>query len=88
MTESWDEFAVPDAARDGFHVHCRQTRRAKLARMAGSSDDRTLARTALESYPDDLMHAQKVSTRVNSPKNNHVNLIEAVALDPGNFVRE
>src|ERR1039458_4898220 len=43
------------------------------------------ARAALKPYPDDLMHAQKVSTRVNSPKNNHASLIEPAPLDPGNF---
>jgi len=41
--------------------------------LTGSTDD---ARAALKSYPDDLMHAQKVSTRVNSPKNNDARLIE------------
>jgi len=46
------------------------------------------ARVALKPYPDDLMHAQKVSTRVISPKNNHASLIEPAPLDPGQFVRE
>ena len=40
--------------------------------LSGSAED---ARTALKPYPDDLMHAQKVSTRVNSPKNNDEQLI-------------
>jgi len=69
--------------------------------LTGSTDE---ARAALKPYPDDLMHAQKVSTRVNSPKNNHESLIEPVSLsqaaagvekptghaplDPGNFVPE
>jgi putative SOS response-associated peptidase YedK len=37
------------------------------------------ARAALKPYPDDLMHAQKVSTRVNSPKNNDEKLLESVS---------
>src|ERR1019366_5743775 len=53
--------------------------------LTGSTDE---ARAALKPYPDDLMHAQKVSTRVNSPKNNHASLIEPAPLDPGQFVRE
>jgi putative SOS response-associated peptidase YedK len=44
--------------------------------LTGSTDE---ARAALKPYPDDLMHAQKVSTRVNSPKNNHESLIEPVS---------
>jgi putative SOS response-associated peptidase YedK len=40
--------------------------------LSGSLDD---AKGALKPYPDDLMHAQKVSTRVNSPKNNDENLL-------------
>jgi len=69
--------------------------------LTGSTHE---ARAALKPYPDDLMHAQKVSTRVNSPKNNHESLIEPVSfsqaaagveeptgrapLDPGKFVLE
>ena len=43
--------------------------------LTGSTDE---ARAALKPYPDDLMHAQKVSTRVNSPKNNDAKLLESV----------
>jgi putative SOS response-associated peptidase YedK len=43
--------------------------------LAGSPDE---AWATLKPYPDDLMHAQKVSTRVNSPKNNDAALLEAV----------
>jgi putative SOS response-associated peptidase YedK len=43
--------------------------------LSGSLDD---ARGALKPYPDDLMHAQKVSTRVNSPKNNDENLLAQI----------
>jgi putative SOS response-associated peptidase YedK len=69
--------------------------------LTGSTDE---ARAALKPYPDDLMHALKVSTRVNSPKNNHASLIEPESsptmtpgedrtteqapLDPGPFVLE
>jgi putative SOS response-associated peptidase YedK len=69
--------------------------------LTGSADE---ARAVLNPYPDDLMHALKVSTRVNSPKNNHESLIEpetqapkaldagvtgeGAALDPGPFVLE
>jgi putative SOS response-associated peptidase YedK len=55
--------------------------------LSGSLDD---AKGALKPYPDDLMHALKVSTKVNSPKNNHESLAPAAQspLDPGSFVRE
>jgi putative SOS response-associated peptidase YedK len=43
--------------------------------LSGSLDD---AKGALKPYPDDLMHAQKVSTRVNSPKNNDENLLAQI----------
>jgi putative SOS response-associated peptidase YedK len=41
--------------------------------LSGSPDD---AHSTLKPYPDDLMHAHRVSTRVNSPKNNDEHLIE------------
>jgi putative SOS response-associated peptidase YedK len=39
------------------------------------------ARTVLTPYPQDVMVAYEVSTRVNSPKNNDERLIEPVRLD-------
>jgi putative SOS response-associated peptidase YedK len=53
--------------------------------LTGSTDE---ARAARKPYADDLMHAQKMSTRVNSPKNDHERLIAPASLDPGHFVRE
>ena len=53
--------------------------------LTGSTDE---ARAARKPYPDDLMHAQKMSTRVNSPKNNHESLIEPAPLDKARLVRE
>jgi putative SOS response-associated peptidase YedK len=38
------------------------------------------AKAVLRQYPDDLMHAWKVSLRVNSPKNNDAQLIEPIPL--------
>jgi putative SOS response-associated peptidase YedK len=43
--------------------------------LSGSAEE---ARAALKPYPDDLMHAHKVSTRVNSPRNNGPALLAAV----------
>lgn len=45
------------------------------ARITGSHDD---ARAALRPYDACLMLAHEVSTRVNSPRNNGPELIEAV----------
>ncbi len=44
--------------------------------LAGSPEQ---ARATLKPYPDNLMHAQKVSTRVNSPKNDDAALLDAVS---------
>jgi putative SOS response-associated peptidase YedK len=47
-----------------------------IAWLSGSTDE---AKAALRPYPDDTMVAHKVSTRVNTPKNNDEKLVEAVA---------
>jgi putative SOS response-associated peptidase YedK len=43
--------------------------------LSGKPDE---AKAALRQYPDDLMVAHKVSTRVNSPKNNVVDLVAPI----------
>jgi putative SOS response-associated peptidase YedK len=43
--------------------------------LTGTQED---ARATLKPYRDDLMHAQKVSVRVNSPKNNDAKLLEVM----------
>ncbi len=43
--------------------------------LAGSPME---ARAALTQYPDELLHAYKVSTRVNAPKNNDAELVSPV----------
>ena len=45
--------------------------------LVGTAAD---AKAVLSQYPDDLMHAWKISPRVNSPKNNDAQLIEPMPL--------
>ncbi len=44
--------------------------------LSGSAAD---AKGALAQYPDDLLHAYRVSARVNSPRNNDAGLIEPIS---------
>ncbi|HET6252069.1 MAG TPA: SOS response-associated peptidase family protein, partial [Tepidisphaeraceae bacterium] len=44
--------------------------------LTGTQDQ---ARAALRQYPDDLLHAQKIAKRVNTPANNDADLLTPLA---------
>ena len=54
----------------------------KMQRQTWLEGDAAAARAVLQPYPDDLMSAAPVSRRVNSPRNNDVDLIEPLRGHP------